>query len=235
MDGVLAHRVRGVVPWRWRWFLLRLGRHWSHVSAPPPLPPRGKLCPHGCRWLGLCETPVRFRIDRERLTIWRPRWRWCLPLPLCLPLCSRKIEFAAADVQRASVQKQDVRFVMTSSSGSANLEGGGGGCSVERRDAGQPTEVRGATEQLRMASCNGVLCEPFSVCPLAAMAACKCGQASHTVEDVGTAVEHTCAFLAVEVRGEGIVEISRREWQPGQLKGLFAYKTALNDHLSSGA
>ena len=127
--------------------------------------------------------------------------------------------------------------MIASSSGSANPEGGGGGCSVERRDAGPPTEVRGATEQLQMAPCNGVLCEPFSVCPLAAMAACKCGQAPHTVEDVGTAAEHTCAFLAavVEVRGEGIVEISRREWQPGQLKGLFAYKTALNDHLSSGA
>ena len=71
--------------------------------------------------------------------------------------------------------------------------------------------------------------------PFVASAGCKClgGAPSNTISDVGVVANHECAVLAVEMRDGDVVEISRREWQPSQVGGLFAYKTTLNTHLSA--
>ena len=86
-----------------------------------------------------------------------------------------------------------------------------------------------------MPTCGDVLNEPCAMAPFVASAGCKClgGAPSNTISDVGVVANHECAVLAVEMRDGDVVEISRREWQPSQVGGLFAYKTTLNTHLSA--
>ena len=64
--------------------------------------------PNGLRWLGLCETPMRFAIDRAELVVEREEGCTTLvPKPFCGPrFCLKKRSYAAADVERALVMRQ---------------------------------------------------------------------------------------------------------------------------------
>ena len=191
--------------------------------------------PNGLRWLGLCETPMRFSINRSELIV--EREEGCtteVPKPCCGGYFLKRRVFPASKVQRALVLRQEVVYEIIASAG-GNGRDSGGGAGLEAKDFGQPVEVRSLDNIETLPSLRDILCEGPRSFPLWLTGSCNAQcMAPHTVMSMGAVGRHQCAYLAVRVRGEReAVALSRRAWRPDAVESLFKYRDALNDHLAA--
>lgn len=195
--------------------------------------------PNGLRWLGLCETPMRFSINRSELIVEREEGcTTVVPKPCCGDYFLKRYVFPASSVQRALVLRQDVLYEIIASSGGVGPDSGGG-ASVGAKDEGQPVEVHSPEDIKTLPSSCDILCEGPRSFPLWLYGCCystACME-PHRMQSMGTVGRHQCAYLAVRVSDEraenGRVALSRRAWRPGAVESLFKYRDALNDHLAA--